>query len=280
MRPRGAANTSPRLSRDFASKVTRSMTSEIRLKAAGGFGRSAHLEAGYFVGAGKPLFILILEKCEPELMYKMATAICLTFGELAGRLARYPDETPAPAGRELRKSERVLLDNLETVDVQERTVTLTVSTALWENWQSDWKAHVVAPPGKPAQEPCECCDGQGHNYLVLTGETFECPVCHGTGKTPTSEPRIEVISNARGQPAPPGAAVPREVFKDAIEQADAKAYRPPGAARRLYRYRCDVIQCGIERTYRNKFAVYGTCHVCGVGAMRLVEDAGSAGGGA
>ncbi len=37
-------------------------------------GRSAHLEAGYFVGLGKPLFIL-LDKIEPELMYKMASGI-------------------------------------------------------------------------------------------------------------------------------------------------------------------------------------------------------------
>ena len=33
-------------------------------------GRSAHLEAGYFVGAGKRLIILINDS-EPELMYKM-----------------------------------------------------------------------------------------------------------------------------------------------------------------------------------------------------------------
>lgn len=37
-------------------------------------GRSAHLEAGYFVGAGKPLFILLSDG-EPELMYKMATGL-------------------------------------------------------------------------------------------------------------------------------------------------------------------------------------------------------------
>lgn len=35
-------------------------------------GRSAHLEAGYFTGAGKKLIILLLENKEPELMYKMA----------------------------------------------------------------------------------------------------------------------------------------------------------------------------------------------------------------
>jgi hypothetical protein len=35
-------------------------------------GRSAHLEAGYAVGAGKPLYILLQEGDEPELMYRMA----------------------------------------------------------------------------------------------------------------------------------------------------------------------------------------------------------------
>lgn len=39
-------------------------------------GRSAHLEAGYFVGAGKKLAIL-LSDAEPELMYLMAHHICL-----------------------------------------------------------------------------------------------------------------------------------------------------------------------------------------------------------
>lgn len=37
-------------------------------------GRSAHLEAGYFVGAKKPLIILITQQ-EPELMYSMADAV-------------------------------------------------------------------------------------------------------------------------------------------------------------------------------------------------------------
>lgn len=37
-------------------------------------GRSAHLEAGYFVGAGKALWIL-LDNGEPELMYRMATGL-------------------------------------------------------------------------------------------------------------------------------------------------------------------------------------------------------------
>ena len=40
-------------------------------------GRSAHLEAGYAVGAGKPLFIYFTDTSgfEPELMYKMADGI-------------------------------------------------------------------------------------------------------------------------------------------------------------------------------------------------------------
>lgn len=45
-------------------------------------GRSAHLEAGYFVGANKPLVILLAEENEPELMYKMATRICVSWPEL------------------------------------------------------------------------------------------------------------------------------------------------------------------------------------------------------
>lgn len=49
-------------------------------------GRSAHLEAGWFAGMGRRLFILILEKCEPELMYKMATGICLSVPELLAAL--------------------------------------------------------------------------------------------------------------------------------------------------------------------------------------------------
>ena len=38
-------------------------------------GRSAHLEAGWAVGAGKPTGILLIDRDEPELMYKMATVL-------------------------------------------------------------------------------------------------------------------------------------------------------------------------------------------------------------
>lgn len=49
-------------------------------------GRSAHLEAGYFVGAGKPLHILLTERQEPELMYRLATSICLIVEELLAEI--------------------------------------------------------------------------------------------------------------------------------------------------------------------------------------------------
>lgn len=50
-------------------------------------GRSAHLEAGYFTGAGKQLFILLGGPGEPELMYRMATRICVDLDELSEALA-------------------------------------------------------------------------------------------------------------------------------------------------------------------------------------------------
>lgn len=45
-------------------------------------GRSAHLEAGWCIGQGKPTFILSLEQNEPELMYKMATGFYYSLTEL------------------------------------------------------------------------------------------------------------------------------------------------------------------------------------------------------
>lgn len=48
-------------------------------------GRSAHLEAGYFVGANKTLIILI-DEGEPELMYKLADMVCITIDEVCNFL--------------------------------------------------------------------------------------------------------------------------------------------------------------------------------------------------
>lgn len=46
-------------------------------------GRSAHLEAGWAVGAEKPTAILLHEdKFEPELMYRMADLIAVTLDEI------------------------------------------------------------------------------------------------------------------------------------------------------------------------------------------------------
>ena len=45
-------------------------------------GRSAHLEMGYAMGAKKKTVILLMERAEPELMYKLADHIVTNFGEL------------------------------------------------------------------------------------------------------------------------------------------------------------------------------------------------------
>lgn len=50
-------------------------------------GRSAHIEAGYFNGARKRLYILLENEQEPELMYLMATGIARSIAEL-GTLLR------------------------------------------------------------------------------------------------------------------------------------------------------------------------------------------------
>ena len=49
-------------------------------------GRSAHLEAGWAIGAGKPTYILLSDG-EPELMYKLATGLCLSVDELIKELS-------------------------------------------------------------------------------------------------------------------------------------------------------------------------------------------------
>jgi hypothetical protein len=46
-------------------------------------GRSSHLEAGVFVGSGKPLIIYIPVWEGPDLMYKWARKICFNLTELA-----------------------------------------------------------------------------------------------------------------------------------------------------------------------------------------------------
>lgn len=69
-------------------------------------GRSAHLEAGYFVGAGKPLFI-VLDDCDltAELMYKMATKIVCCTSELLLELDKYEKDMLHPPGYPWKRQE-------------------------------------------------------------------------------------------------------------------------------------------------------------------------------
>ena len=45
-------------------------------------GRSAHLEAGWAIGQGKPTCILLHDESEPELMYKLADCLALDLQEV------------------------------------------------------------------------------------------------------------------------------------------------------------------------------------------------------
>jgi hypothetical protein len=51
-------------------------------------GNSAHIEAGWFAGMGRELHLLLIEEQEPELMYKLATAIHRDVEALVAALAR------------------------------------------------------------------------------------------------------------------------------------------------------------------------------------------------
>lgn len=54
-------------------------------------GRSAHLELGYATGAGQRTLVLLdTPMSEPELMYLMNTAICVSLDEVVARLAASP----------------------------------------------------------------------------------------------------------------------------------------------------------------------------------------------
>lgn len=56
-------------------------------------GRSAHIEAGYFVGHPQKRLIILLDSAptEPELMYKMADAVCLSLGEVMDTVRDWQD---------------------------------------------------------------------------------------------------------------------------------------------------------------------------------------------
>lgn len=66
-------------------------------------GRSAHLEAGWCAGRGKPVYVLTQDGEEPELMAKMCTAICTDWSELQQALAKAPDQDREPTPAEAAK---------------------------------------------------------------------------------------------------------------------------------------------------------------------------------
>lgn len=57
-------------------------------------GRSAHLELGYAVGAGKPTAVLLDEESGPELMYRMVGSLCTDLPELVETLKRWRMQAP------------------------------------------------------------------------------------------------------------------------------------------------------------------------------------------
>lgn len=65
-------------------------------------GRSAHLEAGWAVGAGKKVivFIPMFAQVEPELMYNMTTKIITSYEELLKELDNGRDQTRSASGGE------------------------------------------------------------------------------------------------------------------------------------------------------------------------------------
>lgn len=49
-------------------------------------GRSAYTEAGWMKGAGKTVYALVIDNCEPDLMYKVFDGICVSMEELIENL--------------------------------------------------------------------------------------------------------------------------------------------------------------------------------------------------
>ncbi|MBO4851885.1 MAG: hypothetical protein J5529_13450 [Prevotella sp.] len=55
-------------------------------------GRSAHTEAGWFAGNGKPVFLYIPERQEPELMYKLFHSVCCSIDELLLAIRQWEED--------------------------------------------------------------------------------------------------------------------------------------------------------------------------------------------
>lgn len=56
-------------------------------------GRSAHLEAGFMAGQGKPALVLMLDRSEPELMYLLlgSSPICGSWAEMSETIERWKE---------------------------------------------------------------------------------------------------------------------------------------------------------------------------------------------
>jgi hypothetical protein len=60
-------------------------------------GRSAHLELGYAVGAGKRTIALLQGECEPDLMYKMVDRLCVSIDEVLQALREWEQREASQA---------------------------------------------------------------------------------------------------------------------------------------------------------------------------------------
>jgi hypothetical protein len=57
-------------------------------------GKSAHLELGWAVGAGKRTIALLSGECEPDLMYRMVGRLCVSMEEVLAALEEAPAGQP------------------------------------------------------------------------------------------------------------------------------------------------------------------------------------------
>ncbi len=62
-------------------------------------GKSAHLELGWAVGAGKYTVVLLQGECEPDLMYKMVDRLCVSLEEVLQALGTGIPHRPKPSSK-------------------------------------------------------------------------------------------------------------------------------------------------------------------------------------
>ncbi len=77
----------PRAEEGYAVDMAALMAAEVVVLALP-CGKSAHLELGYAVGAGKSTAILLEDPVEPDLMYKMVDFLAPTLDDLLGWVAK------------------------------------------------------------------------------------------------------------------------------------------------------------------------------------------------